>query len=154
MANYFEGISELTVDSKGRFAVPVRHREDLIERCGGRLKITIDPVQRCLVIYPMDEWEKIRPVLISLSSLNPAQARVKRAILGNASDMEMDKGGRLLIPPKHRKHAAFEKKIVLVGQGNKFELWNEQHWDELIDALPEIALQEGDIPDVLESIGL
>ncbi len=151
MGDFFEGVSELTLDAKGRLAVPTRYREHLIERCGGRLMITVDALQRCLAIYPLTEWELIRPSLNQLSSLNSKTSHVKRVILGSATEVEMDKTGRVLIPPKLRKHALLDRKIILAGQGKKFELWDEQKWDELVDTLPELG---DELPDVLESIGL
>ena len=151
----FEGATELTLDSKGRLAVPTRYREHLIQRCGGRLVITVDTVQRCLAVYPLTEWELIRPSLDKLSSLNKKTAIVKRVLLGNASEVEMDKSGRVLIPTKLRKHAALEKKIVMIGLGKKFELWDEQTWDDSVAAWQsEGILDSEDLPDELESLEL
>lgn len=89
---------------------------------------TIDLHQPCLLLYPLPEWEKIEYKLSQLSSMNPAERRVQRLLLGHASECQMDGAGRLLIAGTLRQHASLTKEIMLVGQFNKFELWNEAMW--------------------------
>lgn len=151
----FRGVTEISLDAKGRIAMPTRYRERLLERCGGHLVITIDIAEKCLAIYPLPEWENIQQKLDALSSFNPKTAMVKRLLMGNATDVEMDGNGRLLIPTKLRKHANLSKKVVLTGQGKKFELWDEETWDIRSEAWQaEAALDEGELPDDLESLSL
>jgi len=151
----FRGVTEISLDAKGRIAMPTRYRERLLERCGGHLVITIDIAEKCLAIYPLPEWEDIQQKLDALSSFNPKTAMVKRLLMGNATDVEMDGNGRLLIPTKLRKHANLSKKVVLTGQGKKFELWDEETWDIRSEAWQaEAALDEGELPDDLESLSL
>jgi MraZ protein len=145
-ATLFRGVAELNLDSKGRIAVPTRYREQLNGRCGGQLVITIDTAESCLAIYPLPEWEELQPKLDRLSSINPMTARVKRQLMGNATDVDMDANGRLLIPTKLRKHANLDKKVVLIGQGKKFEIWDEATWDARNERWQEEA--------VLDSINL
>ncbi len=151
----FRGVSELNLDSKGRIAVPTRYRELLNGRCGGHLVITIDTTESCLVIYPLPEWSELQPRLDSLSSIQPITARVKRQLLGNATDVDMDANGRLLIPTKLRKHANFKKRVVFIGQGKKFEIWDETIWDERNERWQEEAvLDSGQLPAELETLDI
>ncbi len=155
MEAVFRGVAELSLDAKGRMAMPVRYREPLQESCAGRLVITIDLVEKCLAIYPLHEWKQIEEKLDVLPSLNPKTAMVRRLLMGNATDVEMDGNGRLLIPPKLRKQANLEKKAVIVGQGKKFELWDEEAWDSRTLAWQEeVSLDEGSLPAELESLSL
>ena len=151
----FRGVTELSLDAKGRIAMPTRYRERLLDRCAGHMVITIDIAEKCLAIYPLPEWEDIQQKLDALSSFNPKTAMVKRLLMGNATDVEMDGNGRLLIPTKLRKHANLSKKVVMTGQGKKFELWDEETWDIRSEAWQaEAALDEGELPDDLESLSL
>lgn len=151
----FRGVTELSLDTKGRMAMPTRYRERLLDRCAGHLVITIDIAEKCLAIYPLPEWEIIQQKLDALSSFNPRTAMVKRLLMGNATDVEMDSNGRLLIPTKLRKHANLDKKVVMTGQGKKFELWDEETWDNRSEAWQlEASLDEGELPAELESLSL
>ncbi|MGM0594730.1 MAG: division/cell wall cluster transcriptional repressor MraZ [Pseudomonadota bacterium] len=151
----FRGVTELNLDAKGRIAMPTRYRQRLLDRCAGHLVITIDIAEKCLAIYPLPEWEEIQQKLDALSSFNPKTAMVKRLLMGNATDVEMDGNGRILIPTKLRKHANLSKKTVMTGQGKKFELWDEETWDIRSEAWQaEAALDEGELPEDLESLSL
>ena len=151
----FRGVTELSLDTKGRMAMPTRYRERLQDRCAGHLVITVDIAEKCLAIYPLPEWEIIQQKLDGLSSFNAKSAMVKRRLMGNATDVEMDGNGRILVPPKLRKHAMLEKKVVMIGQGKKFELWDEETWDSRSEAWEaEAALDEGELPAELESLSL
>jgi len=151
----FRGVTELSLDTKGRMAMPTRYRERLLDRCAGHLVITIDIAEKCLAIYPLPEWEVIQQKLDALSSFNPKSAMVKRLLMGNATDVEMDANGRILIPPKLRKYANLDKKVVMTGQGKKFELWDEETWDSRSEIWQaEAALEPGELPAELESLSL
>jgi MraZ protein len=136
-------------------AMPTRFRERLMGRCAGHLVITVDFAEKCLAIYPLPEWEVIQQTLDALPSLNPKNAMVKRMLMGNATDVEMDGNGRILIPTKLRKHANLDKRVVMIGQGKKFELWDEETWDSRSAAWQaEAALDEGALPAGLESLSI
>ncbi|MBF0220144.1 MAG: division/cell wall cluster transcriptional repressor MraZ [Gammaproteobacteria bacterium] len=150
----FRGVAELSLDTKGRISVPTRYRDELLTSCEGHLVITVDTAEKCLVIYPLPEWETLQPKLDALSSINPMSARVKRQLLGNATDVDMDSSGRLLIPSKLRKHAMLDKKLVMIGQGKKFELWDEAHWDSRNHEWQQAILDSDTIPTDLESLPL
>ncbi|MDR0805687.1 MAG: division/cell wall cluster transcriptional repressor MraZ [Enterobacteriaceae bacterium] len=124
----FRGATTVNLDSKGRLAIPTRYRDSLQVECEGQLVCTIDLHQPCLLLYPLPEWEKIEQKLSKLSSMNPAERRVQRLLLGHASECQMDSAGRVLIANTLRQHAGLVKEMMLVGQFNKFELWNEETW--------------------------
>lgn len=124
----FRGATLINLDSKGRLAVPTRYRETLSKTSQSQMVCTIDLHQPCLLLYPLPEWEIIEQKLSSLSSMNPAERRVQRLLLGHASECQMDNAGRLLIASTLRQHASLTKEVMLVGQFNKFELWDEQAW--------------------------
>ncbi|AEF43841.1 MULTISPECIES: division/cell wall cluster transcriptional repressor MraZ [Serratia] len=124
----FRGATMVNLDSKGRLAVPTRYRDLLNEQSQGQMVCTIDLHQSCLLLYPLPEWEIIEQKLSRLSSMNPAERRVQRLLLGHASECQMDSAGRLLLATTLRQHAGLTKEVMLVGQFNKFELWDEQTW--------------------------
>lgn len=132
----FRGRSSINLDDKGRMAIPTRYREELQECCERQLVVTIAVNERCvgengcLWLYPMPEWEKLEKTILNLDTLNPMAGNLRRFVIGNASECEMDGQGRLLLPEMLRKFASLEKKIVLLGQLNKFEIWNEDAWAE------------------------
>ena len=121
------GVTKLNLDVKGRLAIPSRYRERLMEDCAGRLIVTLDPERR-MVIYPYNEWKDVEAKLVQLPSMKKAAVRIKRLVLGHASDCDMDKNGRINLPPYLREKTGLDKQIVLVGIGNKFEVWDEASW--------------------------
>lgn len=140
----FRGATLVNLDSKGRITVPSRYRTTLNEASEGQMVCTIDLNQPCLLLYILPEWEKIELKLAALSSMNPAERRVQRLLLGHASECQMDSAGRLLLASTLRQHAGLTKEVMLVGQFNKFELWDEQVWYQQIkeDILAEQTSQE------------
>lgn len=124
----FRGASAITLDSKNRITVPTRYREELFADCQGKMVCTVDIQHPCLLLYPLPEWEEIELKLCSLSSMNPQERLLQQVLLGNATECEMDKSGRLLISGPLRNHASLEKSIMLVGQLKKFEIWDEAAW--------------------------
>ena len=147
----FRGVTALTLDSKGRLAVPAKFREVLQLRAGGKLVITADSAL-CLLVYAAPDWEPIQQRLMGLSSFNTRTRDLQRLLVGNASDVELDSAGRILIPPSLRKFAGLDKDVALVGQGARFELWDEAKWDAQMDK--SIALNEEGIPPELEDFSL
>jgi MraZ protein len=147
----FRGISQLNLDVKGRLAVPARHRDALLERCAGHLVITAD-ADRCLLVYPLPDWELIQQKLESLSNLDPRVREIQRRLIGLAVDVEMDGAGRVLISPALREYAQLDKAVVLVGQGKKFELWGKDGWEQFMATSK--PLSAGDLPPQLEGFSL
>ena len=148
----FRGINPLTLDTKGRMAVPAKYRERLREICQGQLVVTIDR-DRCLLVYPQPAWEEVEQKLTQLSSTNKRARGLKRLLMGYAEDCEMDGSGRILLSASLREFAQLDKRVILVGQGNKFELWDEQMWNRLRDKwLCGEEDDEGNLPAELESL--
>ncbi|MBF7072035.1 division/cell wall cluster transcriptional repressor MraZ [Glaciecola sp. MH2013] len=128
----FRGANAINLDSKGRLTIPTRYRQSLLDDCQGQLVCTIDISQNCLLLYPLPEWEEIELKLSKLSSTNPQERRLQRLLLGYAMEVEMDKSGRILIAPTLRQHADLDKPVMLVGQLNKFEIWDANTWQQQI----------------------
>ena len=129
----FRGANAINLDTKGRLAIPTRYRQSLLDDCNGQLVCTVDNQQSCLLLYPIPEWEEIELKLIKLSSMIPAERRMQRLLLGHAAEGEMDKSGRILIPTPLRHHAKLSKEVMLVGQLNKFEIWDAETWAQQIE---------------------
>jgi MraZ protein len=146
----FRGGTPISLDNKGRLAVPARYRDELISLCAGRLIITADP-SKCLLLYPQPVWEPIEQKLNALSSFNAQTRSLQRLLIGNASDVEMDGAGRILVPPPLRQFAGLSKDVVLVGQGSKFELWDDEKWNLQIENA--LAFKDG-IPPELDGFTL
>ncbi|SFU70299.1 division/cell wall cluster transcriptional repressor MraZ [Nitrosospira multiformis] len=146
----FRGGTPVSLDNKGRLAVPARYRETLISLCAGHLIVTADP-SKCLLIYPQPVWEPIEQKLNSLSSFNPQTRSLQRLLVGNACDVEMDGAGRILVPPSLRAFAGLNKEVVLVGQGAKFELWDSEKWNLQMESA--LVFRDG-IPEELEGFSL
>jgi len=150
----FRGINNLTLDAKGRMAIPSRYRDRLMESCGGRLIVTVDR-DRCLLVYPQHEWEIIETQLAGLPSLNKQSRLLQRLLIGHATEVELDSQGRILLPTMLRDYASLGKKCVLIGQGKKFEIWDEQVWtDNQQTWLDEVEADDGSLPAALESLSL
>lgn len=150
----FRGVHNINLDAKGRMAVPARYRQLLHESNDGALVVTIDTEERCLLVYPLQEWEPIQAKLEALPSFNPAARRIQRLIIGHATDVDMDGNGRVLLPSPLREYAGLSKKVVMMGQGNKFELWDEDHWSECRQVYLDAMKNDDDMPDELMNISL
>lgn len=148
----FRGANALTVDDKGRMAMPARYRERLQASCNGQMVLTVSDGDPCLWLYPLHEWEEVERKLVRLPSLNKATVRLKRLLIGHATECELDGSGRILLPPLLRDFARIEKRVLLSGQGNKFELWNEDAHNQLIADL--LSQQHDELPDELLSLSL
>ncbi|MCW8890978.1 MAG: division/cell wall cluster transcriptional repressor MraZ [Sedimenticola sp.] len=150
----FRGVNKLNLDAKGRLAIPTRFRERLQECCASELVVTIDR-DHCLLIYPLPEWQEIERKLMKLPSFNKAARNLQRLLVGHATEVEMDAQGRVLLPPALRDFAKLEKHTVLIGQGNKFELWDEALWNSQRDGwLDEVNLDDLDLPADLETLSI
>jgi len=125
---YF-GNNLVKLDTKGRVAIPARHRESLRNSGGSRVAVTIHPMgESCLWVYPWDEWEKTAEVVANLPSLNRQNAQLQRILFSNLFELDLDGQGRILLPQRHRAHAGLEagEQISIIGQGRKLEIWSQQ----------------------------
>ena len=147
----FRGTSALALDAKGRINVPVRHRDPLMAACNGQLTLTRHP-EGYLLIYPRPVWEPIQARLMALSSFNEPIRRLQRLLVGHADDVEMDNAGRILVSPALRQYAGLDHRVVLVGQGNRFELWDETRWQD--ETAQAITFSTGALPTELDGFSL
>jgi MraZ protein len=122
------GVTAINLDEKWRLAIPTRYRAELKECCEYQLILTVG-LDKCLLLYPLPEWEEIEKKLVKLPALNKQAKRLQRLLIGHATECEMDVQGRFLISEPLRKFAGIEKRAVLIGQGNKFEIWDEESWN-------------------------
>jgi MraZ protein len=149
----FRGANKLTLDTKGRMVMPTRYRDRIAERSQGRLVVTVDRDQ-CLLLYPLPDWEEIERKLMALPSLNEQARRLQRLMVGHATDLDIDNHGRVLLPPKLREFAGLTRAAMLIGQGNRFELWDEARWNERRDEWLKGAENGGDLSAELEKLSL
>ena len=126
----FRGQHTINMDAKGRLAIPAKYREVLAADSCVQLVATIDIDSPCLLIYPFSEWQVIEDKVQALPSFNPTARKIQRLFLGHATEFDMDASGRVLLPHYLREHASLSKEVVLIGQGNKLELWDKEKWDE------------------------
>ncbi|SFM73770.1 division/cell wall cluster transcriptional repressor MraZ [Marinobacter zhejiangensis] len=148
----FRGNNAINMDAKGRLAIPAKVREDLADLCGGRIVLTASANrdERCLLIYPEPQWEAIEAQINRLPTMKKSVRRLQRIMLGYATPLELDGAGRVLVPPTLRSFAGLEKRLMLVGQGKKFELWDETRWLELVDDFDD----DDDMPPEMEALSL
>jgi MraZ protein len=149
----FRGANKLTLDAKGRMVMPTRYRERLQELCGGKLVVTVDKDQ-CLLIYPLPDWEEIERKLMRLPTLNPHARSLQRLMVGHATDLELDGHGRVLLPPKLREFGLLTRDAMLIGQGSRFELWDEARWNERQNEWLASEETASDLPDELGNLSL
>jgi MraZ protein len=123
----FHGAAVITLDAKGRIAIPTRHRDALLQD-GGPLVLTAHP-DGCVLLYPFAEWEPVRNRVEGFPSFNPQASWWKRLLLGFEEHVTPDNNGRVLLSPALRQHAKLEKEAMLVGQGRYFELWDSGMWN-------------------------
>ncbi|MFT5718793.1 MAG: MraZ protein [Oleiphilaceae bacterium] len=146
----FLGSHAINMDAKGRMAIPTKIRESLASFCDGRIVVTAHTEERCLLVYPESQWEEILPKIESLPSFNKMARRAQRLLIGYATPLEMDGNGRILVPPTLREYANLEKKLMLVGQGKKFELWSENSWFDWLDGTDP----DDDMPEEMRNLSL
>ncbi|HEV8313133.1 MAG TPA: division/cell wall cluster transcriptional repressor MraZ [Burkholderiaceae bacterium] len=137
----FQGAAALSLDGKGRVAMPARHRDLLMTLANGQLTVTKHP-EGCLMIFPRPVWETFRD---RLAATPMAADGWKRFFIGNAMDVELDGSSRLLIAPELRAAAGLSKEVMLLGMGSRFELWDAERY-----AAHEAKVMQSAMPDALK----
>lgn len=137
----FHGETAINLDAKGRLAIPTRYRDDVAAMSDSRLVVTVNPFDKnhTLWLYPLGEWERVQRQVMSLSTTKEKHRWVQRAMVGSASQCDMDGNGRILLPTPLREFAKLDKRVTLLGLGHRFEIWDETQWREH----RERNLQEG-----------
>jgi MraZ protein len=145
----FQGSHNISLDAKGRLSIPAKYREALESMSGSRIVMTAHTQDRCVLIYPETEWHSVMPKIEALPTFNRAVQRAQRLLIGYATALELDANGRVLVPPTLRDYGNLGKKLMLVGLGAKFELWDEDAW------LQSIAkTDDDDMPAEMLSLSL
>ena len=148
----FRGANSISVDVKGRFAVPSKYRADLEK---STVVVTIDTEDSCLLMYSLSEWLEIEAKVDALPSFNSVTRKVKRMLIGNAVEVDLDSQARILLPKNLRDYAFIDKRAMLVGQGKKFEIWSADVWHTSCEKWSsESVLSSDHIPDELKALVL
>jgi len=151
----FRGFSTVSIDDKGRLAVPSRFRDRLMEMAGGCLVQTLNPLDRSIWLYPLTEWEIIENKLATLSDFDKQSRRAKQMMRGYASDCQLDSQGRILLAQELREYAEIKRSAVILGQGNKFEVWDQAGWKEQRDLwLEQVGNEDSEPSDALKPLSL
>ena len=146
----FRGLNKINLDAKGRIAIPARYKDSLSNLSSNLLICTIDQ-DHCLLLYPLKFWKSIEKKIMKLPTLNSTSRRLQRLMVGHAAELEIDSSGRILIPKELREFAKLTKKAMLVGQGNKFEIWNYDDWN--VGREKWLIKKEADLSDLPTELG-
>lgn len=123
----FQGETAITIDDKGRLAVPTAYRELVAREAGGRLVLTYNPFEAgSLYLYPVAAWQRVRDAVNALPKTKSVNRALQLKLVGAACEVEPDGNGRISIPASMRSAVGIERRAVLLGMGDKFELWSEQ----------------------------
>jgi MraZ protein len=142
----FFGETAINLDAKGRLAVPIRYRESLVVQCQNRLVLTYSAFDTgSLWLQSEKTWESVRDDVMALPSFNPAHRTLQRRLVGSATALEPDGNGRILLPPSLRQATAMEKRVIMLGMGQRFEIWNEETFiakreEESLDEQPSAEM--------------
>lgn len=152
----FRGLNSLNMDAKGRMTIPAQYRQAIMEAAEGQLVVTIDTEDRCLLLYPLPQWRLIEERLSELPTFQPAARRIQRLLIGHATELELDRNSRVLLPPLLREYAGLDKTVMLVGQGKRFEVWGESQWQLHRDGWLAEGIGDSDagVPPDLTSLSL
>lgn len=140
----FQGETAITVDDKGRIAIPTAYRELVAGECANRLVLTYNPFESgCLWLFPHAVWEAVRDQVNALSKVVKAHRDMQMKLVGAAAVVEPDGAARILLPASQRATTGIEKKAVLLGMGDKFELWSEQeHLKKIRQTIGEVEITQ------------
>jgi len=151
----FRGDVSLNLDSKGRLAVPSRYRERISDSCNSRLVVTISLMDRCLVLYPFPEWQRIENEIQALPSLDPQVRAISHLLIGHACECDLDSHGRILLPQSLRDFASLDKRVCLIGQVHKLEIWDAMAWQSRREELlGQVGILPTEISDALRQLVL
>jgi len=130
----FHGKYYYNLDPKGRLIIPAPLR-DIISKTynNSKLYITNAPFDKCLDMFPLEEWNKLEDKLKSLPKSEEAMKYFLRRVIAPAMDCEMDKQGRILVPYEHRQDAGITSEVVIVGLLDRIQIWDKSEWDAVTD---------------------
>ena len=133
MVDMFKGIHNINLDGKGRLTIPTKYRNTITDQSNGSMVVTMDTEEKCLLLYPSTIWATIEKKINDLPSFSKNHRRIQRILIGHAEDLDIDSAGRILLSKPLRLAADMTKKITLIGQGEKFEIWNEDTWNTKVN---------------------
>ena len=141
----FQGEVAITVDDKGRVAVPTAYRELVARVSQNCLVLTYNPFEAgCLWLYAHAGWQRVRDELMAKPNTQRVVRTLQQKLIGSSASLELDANGRISIPFSHRNAVGIEKKAILLGMGDKFELWSEQaHRSMIQQTLSDEDLSDG-----------
>jgi len=146
----FKGMHSVNMDAKGRVSIPARVREKLDEVCGSRIVLTAkDTDDKVLAIYPEPVFDALMDQLQVMPNMNKKVLRFLRIFRGYAVDMEPDSAGRINIPAESREYAGLDKKIMIIGAGNHYEVWDADAWDAFVNDDQD---DDGEMPEELKGL--
>jgi len=152
----FCGITSVNLDPKGRIVLPTSYRTQLQDENDSKLVVTIDTEDRCLLLYPSSAWKEIKKKIAALPTFNKLTRRIQRLLIGHATELELDNNWRFLIPPLLREYAKLDKRVILVGQGKKIEIWDDGSWTSEREEWLNTGVHNtsGGVPTELQSLSL
>ena len=133
MVNMFKGIHNINLDGKGRLTIPTKYRNTITDQSNGSMVVTMDTEEKCLLLYPSTVWSSIEKKINDLPSFSKNHRRIQRILVGHAEDLDIDSAGRILLSKPLRLATEMTKKITLIGQGQKFEIWSEEIWNSKVN---------------------
>ena len=133
MVNMFKGIHSINLDGKGRLTIPTKYRNTIMDQSNGSMVVTMDTEEKCLLLYPSNTWYSIEKKINDLPSFSKNHRRIQRILVGHAEDLDIDSAGRILLSKPLRLATEMTKKITLIGQGQKFEIWSEEIWNSKVN---------------------
>jgi len=133
MVDMFKGIHNINLDGKGRLTIPTKYRNTITDQSNGSMVVTMDTEEKCLLLYPSTIWATIEKKINDLPSFSKNHRRIQRILIGHEEDLDIDSAGRILLSKPLRLAADMTKKITLIGQGEKFEIWNEDTWNTKVN---------------------
>ena len=140
----FKGIHNINLDATGRLTMPTKYRNTISDQSNGNMVVTIDSEEKCLLLYPATIFSSIEKKINDLPSFTKNHRRIQRLIIGHAEDLELDSRGRILLPKPLRLVAEMSKKITLIGQGEKFEIWSDDIWSNRVNKWRSEETDESD----------
>ena len=129
----FKGIHNINLDAKGRLTMPTKYRNTISDQSNGNMVVTIDSEEKCLLLYPETIFSGIEKKINDLPSFTKNHRRIQRLIIGHAEDLELDSSGRILLSKPLRAVSEMSKKVTLIGQGDKFEIWSDDIWSNRVN---------------------
>ena len=147
----FFGETTINLDAKGRLAIPIRYRDSVAEQCENRMVLTYSAFDSgSLWLQSEKTWERVRDHVMALPNFNASHRSLQRRMVGSATALEPDGSGRILLPPSLRQVASLEKRVILLGMGNRFEIWDEDTLNS--QRAEEVSSRDAEISEEMKQL--